>query len=1151
MDLKRAIFATSDDDCATKASLLATRWGRGDFTASLGELVAEAKLIALFKDKHKVDVRPISVGCSLRRLLTKAYCSRTRARINNLVKETQLGVLKAGYEVGVHAMRSLSHEASENGEGILLLDFANAFNTVDRNLMISLAAKDCPELTNLTWWLYKLQPWLITPRGDVIRSSTGAQQGCRLSNPLFALTMQFIAGRLKGIKDLRKPLFFWDDTALIGTPEALARATKVLMDCADETGLRLKWRKCHLHALPNTIARCRTLQFPKAMTLHHDFNMTYLQAPIGDDQFVRRWLQKKLQKLNQIVSLVSEMPHKHEAATLLKSSAAVCRVVYLMRILPPPQISAFVSQFDATLRRGFEKILGTPMDDLQWEIAKLPPKYGGMGWKTGSHTYGAHYIASLTKTSAPVCSISPSHATLPIAQRNATEWLHRIAPPNVTIEMMINTIRKPASYNSNQNLAKIKLSIAQQCDEWHWKTLVPKLSDEDLSHVLAHSGSTNWWTTCAPLEYKKWTIAPDKWTAATRLRLHLDVIPAEQQCPYCHWQRCDTKGNHAIMCKAGPSRTWRHNSIRNLLAKAIENVGFKVGFEHNGGLPDDRRPGDIIVYNWTRNKHLLIDVGVTNSLAAHNRSALLQNGPGGGAAVTEKTKRNKYWDLDSSQYTYLPFILETSGAFGKPALQLCSELRKIWLTKCCSGNDSANFNRWSVPSPQHENVDPLLVSISVLLQTHNGQMILERSPLSPKLLDSEIARSEARTKTQRKWAVEELQMLSDPSPSTLRRFSAWTKGAADRTNRSRTGDLGMLHRAPHHRPDPDKTLKTQTRVLEKDLLPRTPGPHRSPPDPVPTIQTTSEKEDPDGGLEKQNHSEHPSPTPPSSKPYLTITPIPQTQLNEFSMDIDIDTDMSTKRKIDSSSSKSSTPHPRDQMDAHHHHSPEAPTTQLSMGPPLKGQKLERVMAVDTNTGSTTSHDSPSRGCNSVEDHCDTQMPNSDHGKFSSNWLTTDVGMDSDLSPSHLKPLKRITDNCDNPNQATSPTKNYGLPRDTSETKHTPPFRHKITPNNPTANRAQNHSNHPTATNSSNSLLKQTPTASSIATPTTKNMDTKPPKPLQRSNSNILIKLPTKTNTYNEQPRTPSTKTMDTLTLPTNLKPNKTDTDTRNGPADEP
>ena len=265
------------------------------------------------------------------------------------------------------------------------------------------------------------------------------------------------------------------------------------------------------------------------------------------------------------------------------------------------------------------------MDDIRWEIAKLPPKYGGMGWKTGSHTYGAHYIASLAKTSDRVCSISPSHDTLSIAQRDASNWLRGISPTTITIRNMIEKIRNPLNKNPEPNLSKINLSIAQQCDEWHWKTLQPQLNDEELSHTLAHSGSNNWWTTCAPLEWKKWNMKPREWTAATRRRLRLDVIPSEQQCSYCHWQRCDTKGNHAVMCGSGPSRTWRHNSLRNLLAKAIESVGFKIGYEHNGGLHDGRKPGDIIVYNWGIDKHLLVDVGVTNSPATHNHSVLLKN----------------------------------------------------------------------------------------------------------------------------------------------------------------------------------------------------------------------------------------------------------------------------------------------------------------------------------------------------------------------------------------------------------------------------------------------------------------------------------------------------------------------------------------------
>ena len=91
--LKRAILATSNEDCATAAAHLATRWSKGDFPLLLGELAAESKLIALFKDKRRVDVRPISIACPLRRLLTKAYCNTLRTDITRIVSPTELGVL--------------------------------------------------------------------------------------------------------------------------------------------------------------------------------------------------------------------------------------------------------------------------------------------------------------------------------------------------------------------------------------------------------------------------------------------------------------------------------------------------------------------------------------------------------------------------------------------------------------------------------------------------------------------------------------------------------------------------------------------------------------------------------------------------------------------------------------------------------------------------------------------------------------------------------------------------------------------------------------------------------------------------------------------------------------------------------------------------
>ena len=161
---------------------MASRWGRGDFNCCLGELVAESQLIALYKDDKKIDVRPVSVGCALRRLLTRSYCACIRDQIMEHVQESQLGMLKGGYEMGVHAMRELALKAEKNGWVIMFLDFSNAFNTVDRNLMLQLVKEYCPELTKLAWWLYASEPHLVTSRGDTVKSSTGTQQGCTLSN---------------------------------------------------------------------------------------------------------------------------------------------------------------------------------------------------------------------------------------------------------------------------------------------------------------------------------------------------------------------------------------------------------------------------------------------------------------------------------------------------------------------------------------------------------------------------------------------------------------------------------------------------------------------------------------------------------------------------------------------------------------------------------------------------------------------------------------------------------------------------------------------------------------------------------------------------------------------------------------------------------
>ena len=105
-------------------------------------------------------------------------------------------------------MRELAKQAKLSDWVIMLLDFANAFNSVDRNLLLKLACAHCPEIAKLTLWLYGGESHLVTTRGDTLKSSTGTQQGYTLSNPLFALTMGFIATKIRNIEGFRVHQFY-------------------------------------------------------------------------------------------------------------------------------------------------------------------------------------------------------------------------------------------------------------------------------------------------------------------------------------------------------------------------------------------------------------------------------------------------------------------------------------------------------------------------------------------------------------------------------------------------------------------------------------------------------------------------------------------------------------------------------------------------------------------------------------------------------------------------------------------------------------------------------------------------------------------------------------------------------------------------------
>ena len=356
--------------------------------------------MGLFKDEHKKDVRPIVISGSLRRLLTRAYTGGLKAKLRELTADHQLGVMRGGYEIGIHSARAWRERCLEKGLVMGKIDFRNAFNTTDRNLFVRLAAVLFPEIAPFLFDLYERETDLMADNGESITSSTGSQQGCGFSNFCFCLVVWYIHRELKPC-GLTIDEWFLDDGFMVGTAEAVNAAIRKIMDLAKTTGLHLKLGekgKCHVWCPSAEVYDSCSDSFADGVNVHPTMDdMEVLGAPIGSDSFVETQLDKKLVELEATVNAVAALPYKHEACSLLQHCASQCKVVHLLRTIPPRLTTPFARKFDRILRNGFEKLLGVPLEEKWWRLARLPARHGGFFMRSGYSTLGAQYTVSVVK----------------------------------------------------------------------------------------------------------------------------------------------------------------------------------------------------------------------------------------------------------------------------------------------------------------------------------------------------------------------------------------------------------------------------------------------------------------------------------------------------------------------------------------------------------------------------------------------------------------------------------------------------------------------------------------------------------------------------------------------------------------------------------
>ena len=129
-DLRKSLASLARELCANEV----------EDPKSIEALMA-CRLIPLDKNP---GLRPIGIGETLRRILGKAVMNVLKLDVKSSVGNLQLCAgHTGGCEVGVHAVVDMFN--SEDTEGVIQVDASNAFNSINRNVLLHNAKIICPE----------------------------------------------------------------------------------------------------------------------------------------------------------------------------------------------------------------------------------------------------------------------------------------------------------------------------------------------------------------------------------------------------------------------------------------------------------------------------------------------------------------------------------------------------------------------------------------------------------------------------------------------------------------------------------------------------------------------------------------------------------------------------------------------------------------------------------------------------------------------------------------------------------------------------------------------------------------------------------------------------------------------------------------------
>ena len=650
--LTSKVYGENGRDLRTALANVTKKICREDVHDHSLEAFLACRLVPLDKQP---GLRPIGVGEVLRRVSAKVVMSVVKKDVVTASSKIQMcSGQEAGCEAAIHSMRKMFE--GEESEAVILVDAANAFNSINREALIHNLDVLCPIFGQYVRNCYRFPVRLFVIGGSELKSKEGTTQGDPAGMAIYAIGLTPLLDIMLEIVMNTTMVAFADDISAIGKCEDLRTWWNRLIEHGPLFGYYPEPTKSWLIVKQQHEERANEI-FQGSNIQISTRGKKHLGAVIGSTDFKKEYCEKLVDgwvtELNLMAEIAMTQP---QAVYACYVSGYQHKFTYHLRTIPG--IEEFLAPLEECIRNVLIPSItgGHIVNDEERELLALPSRLGGMGIKV------------LTETAA-------------VEFKNSNDLTQKLQSDITKIE--------PA--DEERTRQQIKNERRQKNDE-KLEQLRSNMSMDKKRQNDANkeSGASNWLTSL-PLKDQGYALNKQQFWDALRIRYNWFIprLPAECACG----AKFDV--SHALSCKKGGFVSMPHNEVRDITGKLMDEVCIDVRKEpmllQLNGEPlyhqsANRRPEarlDISANGfWTPGQRVFLDVRVFDLNAQRYRGLELHKC----FKRNEDEKKRMYNQrvLEVENATFTPLVFATNGGMGrecrtffKRLAQMISEKRHI------------------------------------------------------------------------------------------------------------------------------------------------------------------------------------------------------------------------------------------------------------------------------------------------------------------------------------------------------------------------------------------------------------------------------------------------------------------------------------------